>query len=60
MAAAMAIAQSLRSVLFDVAPVDPLSLIGVAEPELTTSGAACYPPARRASRLDPMSALRVE
>ena len=55
---AIAIAGALRSVLFEVAPSDPLSLGLVSVVLLLTSGVACYLPARRAARVDPVVALR--
>jgi putative ABC transport system permease protein len=60
LAAAIAIARTLRSLLFDVAPADPLSLGTVALVLLLASGLACYLPARRAAVMDPMIALRHE
>lgn len=55
---AIAVAQTLRSLLFEVAPSDPLSLGLVSVVLLLTSGFACYLPARRAARVDPVVALR--
>jgi hypothetical protein len=43
--------------LFGITPPDPFSLGGVALILLFTSGMACYLPARRAARLDPMMAF---
>ena len=50
----------LRSRLFDVAPVDLPSLAGVATVLVITALAACWLPAQRAARLDPIVALRHE
>jgi putative ABC transport system permease protein len=51
---------ALRSLLFGIAPADPLSLGSVAAVLVFTAVLACYVPARRASRLDPAAALRHE
>jgi predicted permease len=55
---AIAIATALRSMLFEITPTDPVSLGSVALVLLLTSGLACYLPARRAARLDPIITLR--
>ena len=52
--------RSLASLVFDVSPSDPLIYAGVAALMFAVSLAACYIPARRASRVDPMIALRWE
>jgi ABC-type antimicrobial peptide transport system permease subunit len=57
---AVALAQTLRHLLFGVGPLDPLALGGVALTLLLTAAIACYLPARRAAKLDPLLALRVE
>jgi putative ABC transport system permease protein len=48
----------MRSFLFNVAPLDPLVIGAVGLTLAITAGMACYLPARRASRIDPMIALR--
>ena len=57
---AVGAATALRSLLFGIVPIDPLSLTAVAIVLLLTSGLACYLPARRAASLDPLTALRHE
>jgi putative ABC transport system permease protein len=55
---AVIIATSLRSLLFAVAPTDPLSLVTVALILLCASVLACYLPARRAAGLNPADLLK--
>jgi len=55
---AVIVATSLRSLLFAVAPTDPLSLAAVALILLCASLLACYLPARRAAGLNPADLLR--
>jgi putative ABC transport system permease protein len=50
--------RSMRSLLFEIAPADPLTLAGVAALLISTSLLACYLPARRAMKVDPVEALR--
>jgi putative ABC transport system permease protein len=50
--------QFIQSMLFQTSPLDPLSLIAVSALFLLVAAAACFVPAWRASRLDPMAALR--
>jgi putative ABC transport system permease protein len=50
----------LASLLYDVTPTDPVTLSLVALFLLATSVAACWLPARRAAKADPMEALRHE
>ena len=46
--------------LFEVKPGDPVTLIGVKLLLMLVAMAACYIPARSASRVDPLVALRHE
>ena len=58
--AAIAAGTWLSSVLFQVSPADPLTLVGSAGILVVVSLIACGIPARRATRIDPMVALRTE
>jgi putative ABC transport system permease protein len=57
---ALALGRSLESLLFGVRPADPLTLAGVSVFLLFVAFAACALPALRASRVDPIHALRNE
>jgi len=50
----------IKSELFGLAPGDPVAISGAILMLLTVAAAAGYMPARRASRVDPMIALRYE
>jgi putative ABC transport system permease protein len=56
--AGVLVVRSMQSLLFEVGPADPLTLVGVAALLTSTSLLACYVPARRAMKVDPVEALR--
>jgi predicted permease len=58
--ASLGVTRFLRSMLYDVKPNDPMTLVGVTALLLVVALAACYIPARRATRVDPLVALRYE
>lgn len=58
LAAALLAGRLFRAMLFDVGPGDPVSLVSAAGVLGTVALAACYVPARRATRVDPLDALR--
>jgi len=60
LAAALLLTRWLSSMLFHVTPRDPVTFGGVALILVTVALLACYIPARRATRVDPIVALRYE
>ncbi len=52
--------QLIRGLLYEVSPLDPLTLVGVAVMLVATAAGAAAIPAQRATRIDPISALRPE
>ena len=60
LAGAIALTRVMASLLFEVKPTDPTTLIGVALLLAIVAMLACYIPARRALSIDPMTALRRE
>ena len=59
-AASLALAQVLRALLFETSPRDPTALVAGAVVLALVGLLACWLPARRAARVDPMIALRTE
>lgn len=58
--AALALTRFIASMLFEVAPFDPLSYAASAVVLTAVAVLACYAPARRAATVDPLVALRTE
>jgi putative ABC transport system permease protein len=57
---AVAVTRLMQTLLFDVRPSDPATMAAVAAVIATVALIACYVPARRATRVDPLIALRTE
>jgi putative ABC transport system permease protein len=60
LAGALALSRTLTSFLYHTAPTDPLTLVAVSLLLLAMALLAVYIPARRATKVDPMVALRYE
>jgi len=60
LAGAAMLTRALEKLLFGVKPSDPATLGSVAVLLLVIAAVACYIPARRAARIDPLTALRAE
>jgi ABC-type antimicrobial peptide transport system permease subunit len=58
--AALALSRFIKSQLFGVQPNDPLTLIGTSALLIGVAMLSAWLPARRAARIDPMTALRCE
>ena len=60
LAGTLALSRVLASLPFEVSPYDPRILAGTSALMLLVTCAACYLPARRATKVDPLETLRAE
>jgi predicted permease len=59
-AIALAVTRLISSLLYGISPMDPVAFLASSALLLGVAAAACYIPARRATKVDPMTALRHE
>jgi putative ABC transport system permease protein len=57
---ALAMTRLVQGLLFETSPTDPVTMVWVGSLLLLVALTACYLPARRAARVDAMTALRYE
>jgi len=55
---ALALTRTIRSLLFEVSTTDPLVFTAIPLLLIVVSLVACYTPAHRATKVDPLDALR--
>ena len=60
LAGALALTRLMSTLLFEVSPTDPITFVSVALCVIVAALLACYIPARRATKVDPLVALRYE
>jgi ABC-type antimicrobial peptide transport system permease subunit len=60
LAGALILTRFMQSLLYGVTPTDPATFVGVSAVLVLAAAAASFIPARRATRIDPITALRVE
>ena len=60
LAGAIGVTRLMQTLLFNVRPADPATMVAVAVVIAGVALVACYVPARRATRVDPLNALRAE
>jgi putative ABC transport system permease protein len=60
LAGAVVASEAIAALLFGISRLDPFTYLGVTVLLLGVSAIACWVPARRAARVDPMVALRYE
>ena len=60
LAAALAMQKGIVALLYGVSPTDPLTLVGTTALLFAIALVACYLPAHRATRVDPLAALRAQ